>query len=107
MQISEVSSGLQLRILEQRGGKFLQSFDPKREIRKTFPPKEHNAHPLTREEGIPFGKEVVRSRLPVFFIRNPCVYGEGSHSTFSVTISFAPLRSSWQTTSSGICDVHP
>lgn len=71
MQISEVSSGLQLRILEQREGKFLQSFDPKREIRKTFPPKEHNAHPLTREEGIPFGKEVVRSRLPVFFIRNP------------------------------------
>lgn len=71
MQISEVSSGHRLRLLEQKEGKFLQNLDPKREIRKKFPPKEHNAHPLTREEGIPSGKEVVRSRLPVFFIRNP------------------------------------
>lgn len=70
MQISEVSSGHQLRMLEQKEGKFLQNLDPKREIRTKFPPKEHNAHPLTREEGIPFGKEVVRLRLPVF-IRNP------------------------------------
>lgn len=39
---------------------------------KTFPPKEHNVHPLASEEGIPFGKVVVMSScLPFSFTRNP------------------------------------
>ncbi len=95
IEISLVSSGHQLRMLEQKEGKFLQNLDPKREIRSTFPPKEHNAHPLTREEGIPFGKEVVRLRLPVFFIRNPASMETFSQHTlcnyflFSVTLFVA------------------